>query len=84
MGSTDKVWRIFINFTTAKNLMESFITWSGLYPDSIHANETDQANLQAGNQILEPIVSIQFIALKVFTFHSARALNLKASVSVWI
>lgn len=82
MGSTDKVLRIFINFTTAKNLMQSFYTLSGRYPHSIHANGTDQANLQAGNQILEPIVSIQFIALKVFTFHSARALNLKVLVSV--
>ena len=85
MGSTDKVWRIFINFTTAENLMQSFITLSGLYTDSIHAKwKSGEKNLQAGNQIREP-VSIKlfaaFIALNVFTFHSARALNLKAFVS---
>lgn len=65
--------------------MQSFISLSGLYSDAIHANcKSGEKNLQAGNQIREP-VSIKFIAvfiaLKVLTFHSARALNLKAFVS---
>ena len=65
--------------------MQSFITLSGFYTDSIHAKwKSGEKNLQAGNQIREP-VSIKFIAvfiaLKVFTFHSARTLNPKAFVS---
>ena len=43
--------------------MQSFITLSGLYTDSIHAKcKSGEKNLQAGNQIREP-VSITFIAV---------------------
>ena len=66
--------------------MQSFITLSGLYTDSIHARwKSGEENLKAGNQILEPLsqlsLLLSLLCLKVFTFHSTRALNLKAFVS---